>query len=64
MIFLGRISELVKAKESSEVSVIILYGKLGMTLYNLDDFLAGDIDEMIDALAIADRERMLSGEKD
>lgn len=38
--------------------------RIGMTLYNLEDFLAGDIDEMIDALAIADRERMLSGEKD
>jgi len=36
--------------------------RIGLTLYNLEDFLAGDIDEMLDALAIADREKKLSGE--
>lgn len=36
--------------------------RIGLTLYSLDDFLAGDIDEMLDALAIADREKKLSGE--
>ncbi|MBQ9481649.1 MAG: peptide chain release factor 1 [Clostridia bacterium] len=34
--------------------------RIGMTLYNLPDFLLGDIDEMIEALAIADREAKLS----
>lgn len=38
--------------------------RIGLTLYNLEDFLAGDIDEMLDALAIADREKKLSGEED
>ncbi len=38
--------------------------RIGLTLYNLEDFLAGDIDEMLDALAIADREKKLSGEND
>ena len=38
--------------------------RIGLTLYNLDEFLAGDIDEMLDALAIADREKKLSGEED
>lgn len=37
--------------------------RIGLTLYNLEDFLAGDIDEMLDALAIADREKKLSGEE-
>jgi len=33
--------------------------RIGLTLYKLDTFLAGDMDEMLDALAIADRtERM------
>lgn len=38
--------------------------RIGLTLYNLEDFLAGDIDEMLDALAIADREKKLSGEEE
>lgn len=38
--------------------------RIGLTLYSLEDFLAGDIDEMLDALAIADREKKLSGETD
>jgi len=38
--------------------------RIGMTLYKLDAFLAGDMDEMLDALAIADRnERMQAAEK-
>ena len=33
--------------------------RIGLTLYQLDSFLAGDMDEMLDALALADRtERM------
>ena len=33
--------------------------RIGLTLYKLDSFLAGDMDEMLDALALADRtERM------
>ena len=34
--------------------------RIGMTMYNLPDFLLGDMDEMIEALAIADREAKLS----
>lgn len=36
--------------------------RIGLTLYNLEDFMMGNIDEVVDALAIADRERKLSGE--
>lgn len=38
--------------------------RIGMTLYNLTDFLMGDMQEMIDALAIAEREAMLSSDTD
>ncbi len=34
--------------------------RIGMTLYKLDQFMDGDIDEMIDALILADRARKLS----
>ena len=38
--------------------------RIGYTAYNLDEFLLGDIDEMVEALTIADREARLSGEED
>jgi len=38
--------------------------RIGLTLYSLDAFIMGDIGEMIEALAIADREAKLSSEKD
>ncbi len=38
--------------------------RIGMTLYNLPDFIMGDIEEMVDALAIADRERQLASSED
>ena len=38
--------------------------RIGMTLYNLPNFIMGDIDEMIEALAIADREAKLSSAED
>ena len=38
--------------------------RIGFTLYSLDNFLSGDIDEMIEALAIADKEAKLAGEED
>ncbi|MBQ7408667.1 MAG: peptide chain release factor 1 [Clostridia bacterium] len=38
--------------------------RIGFTLYNLPDFLMGDIDEMIDALAISDREKKLASQND
>lgn len=38
--------------------------RIGMTLYNLPDFLMGDIDEMLEALAIADREAKLASTED
>lgn len=37
--------------------------RIGLTLYSLDNFMLGEIQEMIDALAIADRESLLAGEK-
>ena len=36
--------------------------RIGFTLHSLDNFLSGDIDEMIEALAIADKEAKLAGE--
>ena len=33
-----------------------------MTLYKLDQFLDGEMDELIDALIVAERTRQLSGE--
>lgn len=39
--------------------------RIGLTLYSLENFLNGDIDEMTEALAIADREaKLLSEEKE
>ena len=37
--------------------------RIGFTLYSLEDFLSGNIDEMIEALAIRDREAKLSNEE-
>lgn len=34
--------------------------RIGLTLYSIDNFMLGDLDEMIEALAIADRETRLS----
>ncbi|MBO4262263.1 MAG: peptide chain release factor 1, partial [Clostridia bacterium] len=34
--------------------------RIGYTIYSLQEFLMGDIDGMVDALAIADREAKLS----
>ena len=36
--------------------------RIGLTLYKLEAFLDGDMDEMIDALTVAERTAMLSGE--
>ncbi len=36
--------------------------RIGFSLYDMEGFLAGDLDEMIDALARADREAQLTGE--
>jgi peptide chain release factor 1 len=36
--------------------------RIGLTLYSLENFMLGDIGEMIDALAIADKEAMLSNQ--
>lgn len=38
--------------------------RIGMTLYKLEQFLDGDMDEMIDALIVAERTAQLSGEQD
>ena len=37
--------------------------RIGLTLYSLENFLNGDIDEMTEALAIADREAKLLNEE-
>ncbi len=36
--------------------------RIGLSLFSLDNFIMGDIEEMIEALAVAARERMLAGE--
>ncbi|MBE7088738.1 MAG: peptide chain release factor 1 [Clostridiales bacterium] len=36
--------------------------RIGFSLYSLDSFIMGDIEEMIEALAVAERERLLAGE--
>ncbi|HPF54413.1 MAG TPA: peptide chain release factor 1 [Eubacteriales bacterium] len=38
--------------------------RIGMTLYKLEQFLDGDMDEMIDALIVAERAAQLSGEQE
>ena len=38
--------------------------RIGLTMYNLEEFMAGDISEMLEALAIADREAKLSSSED
>lgn len=38
--------------------------RIGFTLYSLEDFLSGNIDEMIEALAIADKEAKLANQED
>lgn len=38
--------------------------RIGLTLYKLEAFLDGDMDEMLDALSVAERSEMLSGESD
>ena len=35
--------------------------RIGLSQYNLTEFIMGDIDSMVEALTIADRERMLAG---
>ena len=37
--------------------------RIGLSQYNLDAFIAGDIDSMVEALQIADREAMLSSQE-
>ena len=36
--------------------------RIGFSLYSLDSFMMGDIDGMVEALAVAERERLLAGE--
>lgn len=38
--------------------------RIGLSQYNLDAFIMGDIDSMVEALAIADREALLASSKD
>ena len=38
--------------------------RIGLSLYSLDTFIMGDIDEMIQALAVAERENMLAGSEE
>ena len=36
--------------------------RIGLSLYSLDSFIMGDIEEMVEALAVAERERLLAGD--
>ena len=36
--------------------------RIGLSLYSLDQFIMGDIDAMVEALAVAEREAQLAGE--
>ena len=38
--------------------------RIGLSQYNLDAFMTGDIDSMVEALALADREAMLASQED
>ena len=38
--------------------------RIGLTLYSLDNFMLGDISQMLESLAIADREAQLSSAED
>ena len=38
--------------------------RIGLTLYKLEAFLDGEMDEMLDALIVAERSELLSGESD
>ena len=37
--------------------------RIGLSQYNLDAFMTGDIDSMVEALAIADKEAMLASQE-
>lgn len=38
--------------------------RIGLSLFSIDSFMMGDIDEMVEALAVAERERLLAGEEE
>ena len=38
--------------------------RIGLSLYSLDSFIMGDIEEMTEALAVAERERLLAGDEE
>ena len=38
--------------------------RIGLSLYSIDSFMMGDIDEMVEALAVAERENALAGSED
>ena len=38
--------------------------RIGLSLYNIEDFMNGDLDEMIDALTLADQQRKLSDQEE
>ena len=38
--------------------------RIGLSLYNIEDFMNGDLDEMIDALTLADQQRKLSSQEE
>lgn len=38
--------------------------RIGLSLYNIEDFMNGDLDEMIDALTLTDQQRKLSEQED
>ncbi len=38
--------------------------RIGLSLYSLDSFIMGDIEQMLEALALAERERLLAGDEE
>lgn len=38
--------------------------RIGLSLYSIESFMMGDLDEMIEALTLAERERLLAGEEE
>ena len=38
--------------------------RIGLSLFSIDNFMMGEIDEMTEALAVAERERLLAGEEE
>ena len=38
--------------------------RIGLSLFSIESFMMGEIEEMTEALAVAERERLLAGDND